>query len=392
MAISKHSAHHQNLIPGGGQVWHNAERNAWYIAYEVPTRPGVFMLYWIEDAERLRELLPPGQALHPGTADRTFNNAQEKQWGLLHMGHSRGLSREVGAHPFTRLIADFEKNARLQPWLRDPEVLAAVADAALEGREFTAADLQGTNYWRTKTEAERNWIALVHQDPTTAARRVQDAHTITRDALVQAGIANPPEELVTVMSANLTTGRWTEDYWKTQIKYLADPFARPRPDALDYQIQEILGRTGAVDTTQKGVDKVREAVNRYLGPAFAGGWKEENVQYWAGQVRNDPDAEQRLRDMLKSQFQALFPAYKDNPDADYETVAAPWRAFVSNVWGQDPDEADPLFLKLVAMNDSQAAGELLRKEGLSRGVGKVVTDATEALGQQFGFGVIPTGR
>jgi hypothetical protein len=57
------------------------------------------------------------------------------------------------------------------------------------------------------------------------------------------------------------------------------------------------------------------------------------------------------------------------------------------MWGQAPDEKDPLFMQVVKLNDLQAAQELLRKEGLSRGVGTVVTQGLAAIGSALGNGV-----
>lgn len=383
----------EGKVPGGGELWHNAETNQWFLAYQVP-HTGKWMLWGIEDHAQLTFILTDSVTanLHPGTADRTFNNAQSRMWGLTQGGFSRELNNK-SPHPFTELVANWDKLLRSRPYYADPEVLAMHVDALLEGRPVTIDDWASTNWWRTRNEKERAWIITQAQDPSTALKRMEDARLITRNALMEAGVRDPNERLVELMGLNLTSGKWTEEYYKQQIKYLADPFSRPGGAGLDWEIERILRETGTtVDTTQREVDKVTEAVQRYLGPAFAGGWKDANIQYWAGQIRNDPDAAQQLKTTLQQQFQSLFPAYKDNPNADYETVAAPWRSYVNQLWGQDPDETDPLFLRVVAMNDAQAAAEVLRKEGLNRGVGKVVSDATEALGGQFGFGVIPTGR
>ncbi len=392
--MGKWAGQMQEKFPGGGELWFNHERNMWFLAYRVPQN-GRWMLYWIDSDQQLKDIVGD-VPIHGGLADRQFNNAEAAQWGLLESGHARQLLN-TSAHPFTALTADWEKTVRARPWLADPEVLAIHVDAILEGRgEPTIDEWASTNWWRTHSEKERQWITLWHQDISTALKRLDDTRAITRNALIEAGVRDPDVTLVDLMASNLANGRWTEEYWKTQIKYVADPFSLPDPNAQDFQVRKLLDALRQIgqgpDTTQKGVDKVTEAVQRYLGPAFAGGWKDENIQYWAGQIRNDPDAEQRLKSMLQQQFQALFPVYKDNPNADYETVAAPWRSYVSQLWGQDPDETDPLFLKVVAMNDAQAAAETLRKEGLTRGIGKVVNEAAEALGSQFGFGVMPTGR
>lgn len=136
---------------------------------------------------------------------------------------------------------------------------------------------------------------------------------------------------------------------------------------------------GQFGRTREHEDTVEAEVNRWLGPAIAQGWDDEQIERWAGRLRNDPNAEIELTEHLQRQRLALFPEH-ENPELTYEDIASPWRGFVQQHWGQQADEMDPMFHQLVRNNDAAANLTLLRKKGLERGVGKVTQDLqSEAL-------------
>lgn len=144
-----------------------------------------------------------------------------------------------------------------------------------------------------------------------------------------------------------------------------------------------------VDENLGQVDRVKDLMRRWLGPFFSDGYDEQWIAEWAGKLRNDPDAETELVELLKERKQAVLPEYgKDQP---YEAIAGPWKSLFTRVWGQQADESDPIFHKILRMNDAAEATKLLRKEGLKRGVGTVVNSAIGGLIQATGGSVI-TGR
>lgn len=142
---------------------------------------------------------------------------------------------------------------------------------------------------------------------------------------------------------------------------------------------------GQFGRTREHEDTVERELNRWLGPAHAQGWTDDQVQEWAGRLRHDPDAGIKLTEQLQRQRLALFPEH-DNPELTYEDIASPWRGFVQQHWGQQADEMDPMFSKLIRNNDAATNLTLLREKGLERGVGQVVqeleSDALRAFGGQ----------
>lgn len=133
------------------------------------------------------------------------------------------------------------------------------------------------------------------------------------------------------------------------------------------------GSPAGLDVTRQGETTVREMATRWLGPTM-GDLSEQQVRQWAGRIRNDPDAEIEFREYLQGQRQAMFPGF-ENPNLTYEDIVQPIRQLVVQTWGQPPtDEA--MLVDLANMQDFQAAQAELRREGLQRGIGNVVNNAT----------------
>ena len=90
----------------------------------------------------------------------------------------------------------YETEVRVKPWLADPEILSLWLGAALEGRSISDAEFQGTEWWRTHTDTERQWLALNASDPATADRLIRDNQMQVADLFAQAGISNASQDLI----------------------------------------------------------------------------------------------------------------------------------------------------------------------------------------------------
>ena len=69
---------------------------------------------------------------------------------------------------FTSFAETLSQEATIQPWLLDPDSVALIAEAALEDREVTVAEWAGTNWYKTHTDTERDWLLFYHRDPISA--------------------------------------------------------------------------------------------------------------------------------------------------------------------------------------------------------------------------------
>lgn len=73
---------------------------------------------------------------------------------------------------------------------RDPEVVKILSDAMqpqnLWGPDEVQARIQQTNWWKTKTNAERDWLQTLSTDPADASRQMWNYDSITK----YVGLAN----------------------------------------------------------------------------------------------------------------------------------------------------------------------------------------------------------
>jgi len=361
-------------VPPGAEVWEVEGRHflVWYVPFTDPPVP----LAWFVSSSEERQAL----GIDTNKIDRKFKSwDQFYATGVLRHGDTRELVN-TRVHPWELLKQHYEQEVAIKPYLADPEILALWAAAMMEGREITEGELKTTNWWRTHSQAERDWLLLNASDPATAERLISDNRLRVADLLRSAGVANASEALINLIADNWTQGKWTEVYATQQIRLLADPYAEGELDP------ELRGMTEGLDRTREREDEVRQMIQRWLGPAYAANWSDQHIAEWAGRLRNDPDAKQELEDVLRKHRMALFPEY-DNPNLTYEDIAAPWRGVVQQIWGQTADETDPLFMRIVRTNDLATAEQILRTEGLRRGIGTVVNDVMTAATSAFGGGV-----
>lgn len=360
-----------NQVPPNLQVWE--VQGTTFLVRMVPDVDPPIPLVWRVTSADERE------ALGITRVDRRFSSWDDfYSTGPLDHGTTRELLNTT-EDPWEIIQSNYETEVRVKPWLADPEILSLWLGAALEGRSLTEAELQGTEWWRTHTSAERSWLALNAQDPAQAQRIVADNRARVTDLFSAAGVDNASEELINTVADQWTTGSWSEIYATNQIRMLADPNLEGDLDPVLTSFRD------GLDGTRQGEDDVRNMITRWLGPVQANTWSEDNISTWATRFREDPDARLELEEVLRRHRLALFPEY-DNANLTYEDIAQPWRGVWSQEWGGVADESDPLFARIVRLNDVTEAKRLLRKEGLQRNnptvSQRVLSDVGNTLGQQ----------
>lgn len=364
-----------NGVPGGAQLWRHG--NSWFLVYQVPNSSAK-LGYKITSGSDLQALWN-GQG--SPRADRTFSNRDQMlRAGMIYTNESHTQLNNTSEHPFQLLLQQFQREAQIRPWLRDPEVMALQSRAILEGREMTEAELKSTNWWRSRNEQERNWAVLQSSDPRSANYLLQNNRNAVRQMLSDAGLGNYGEDLVKLIADRMTVGTWSASAAERQIKRLADPHA---PGKLHPDLVKFL-RDPKLVRNQEHEARVRELALQWLGPR--NGMRETDIARWAGEIRNRPGAEDRLIEHLQKQRLALFPEYTD-PSLTYDDIAAPWRGFVQDIWGQTAQERDLIFHELIRNNDANKNRELLMEEGLRRGNENVNGMLLRSIGQAFGQSV-----
>lgn len=366
----------KNGVGGDPEVWKMGD--SYLLVYYVPGSDPPIPYYYTATQAEIEGMYGEGQ---PIVVDRIVTEAQLDGWGAVSWGEFDEIDPDV-EDPFEDWANAVTRQAEVRPWLREPDVLALIAEAMVEGRVPTQAEFEQTSWWKEHSEAEREWMLLVESDPETARQTLESNTILVAELFNAAGVEDVPDSVVAYIVKEYTEGRWTEEYARQQIKALSDPFAGIEIDAgLSTAIEGM-----EIDTTQDKVEEVRNLVAKWLGPAF-GTWSEEQINEWAGKLRNDPDAETALIELLRGQRLALFPEY-ENENLTYEDIAQPWRNYWASILGEQiGDESDATFLDIVRANDLSYARSQLRRKGLKEGNSKIKQEFLSELYAVSGGGV-----
>lgn len=367
-----------DLVGIGGQpeIWYNSDSGQYLVVYYIPDTEPPVPYYYTATEQEIKGAFGPQQDV---VVDRHVTDSDLQSFGAVTWGQFEEINPDI-EDPFADWANEVTAQAAVRPWLRDPEVLALIAEAMVEGRSVSDAELEQTTWWREHNDAERAWMLLYESDPQTAQQQLEANRLVVEDRLRDAGVDDPPEAVVDFITRQFTEGHWSDPYTIRQIEGLADPAADIE---IDPELADILANPDVtINTTQENEQKVRDLVLRWLGPTY-GNWSPDQVAKWAGKLRNDPDGETQLVDMLRSQRLTLFSAY-DNPALTYEDIAGPWKTVWMNEWGSEADETDPLFTDILAKNDLAYARSRLRKEGLKRNNATVVGQMLAGLNQVTG--------
>lgn len=379
-------------IPTGAEYW-NVDGN-YYIVYFIPGT-GV-PVYYDSSLEDLKNIFAD---IEFAEIESTIKTPTPSEWsGAIRFGDSLELADpniyDPSQSPWVSFVDTLAKEATVRPWLNDEEMVNLLAEATLEGRTVTDAEWQSTNWWRTHTQAEKDWLLLAQSSstdfsgslPADAQNKIDNDRLGIKNLMEQSGINNPSDELVNWVSEKFTTGTWSEAYTADQITVLSDPTLEAN---LDTDLDSFI-TSGAIDydTTRAGESQVKRLVKEILGPVFGGNLADSQIQKWANMVRNDPDAEIQIRETMMNMKKGIF-GETYNDELTYEEIAAPWRGFTTNTWGGTVDESSTLFQDVVKSNDVAKATTMLYNAGLKDGGSeKIKNEVLSNLVGQFGGGSV----
>lgn len=376
-----------NNIPNEGKLWD--VEGSLYIVYEVPGANGevyegnpIYMAYEVVGNDLVNAgLLTKGETAPQPNAivDKTFFNNTS-----VVAGNTQQLSSLID-NPFASFVETITEQSQVAPWITDPEMIALIAEAAIENREITDAEWQTTNWYQTHNESEREWLRTYYSDPSTATQLTTDSQIAVANSLQAAGVSNAPEALINWVAGKYVSGEWSQTYTTEQISLFADPYAEGKRDSSFTNYLSSTALTG-VDRTTEREKEVRELYSKWLGPTL-GKLTDQEAAEIAGRLRDDPDYQDQLVQSLKQSRLAAFSNYT-NPELTYEDIARPWRNLTTSVWGQTADETQGWWQEMVKSNDFAQAQNTLREKGLEQDVTQVTQDATQALQQALGQGTV----
>ena len=365
-------------LAGGAELWKNTDTGESYIVYMVPGTESdpIYMRWTVPSIEDVQSFFGPGQ---PIVYQQEIGNDDAMWTDSVDFGSSDDIAN-TAKNPFDSWASTLEAEAASQPWLLDDDYQQLLAMAIIENRPLTPGEIATTEWWQTHSDAERKWMNLKHGDPASAEQIIEDGRIQTLNVLRQAGFSDPDQKLVDYMSDKLTMGTWSQEEFNQQVLVLTDAYFEGEPLREDLRAFLTDNDINVGQTSDMELE-VQNTVKRWLGTNF-GTWDEEQIGYWAGRLRNEPDAAEALVETLKDQRYALFPEY--DREADYETIASPWRTVMRNMWGEVPNDSDQMLQQVIRMNDAGEAGKLLTQEGLKRGNDNVVASVQSALMDSFG--------
>lgn len=382
------------LIEAGGQL---------FLGYEVPGAYGqtyngnpIFMLYEVLNNDVYEAgILTQGASPQINVSLGSLEDLN--QYGII-VGGTDELTDDV-EHPFIRFTENFEAGKRVNPWLNDTEInpltgvtyqqeaIEFLAEQALEQwtPETTQVRYEGSDWYRKSTTAQKTWLTTLLTQPQQAEQDIQDKKIEVKIAMEANGIASPPDALVSWVADKAVTGMWTQVYTDQQIALLADPYKPGTRDTGMVNFIEGVG-VGTLDRLSVGEKTVRDLYRRYLGPSL-GNASNAEIAEKAGLLRSDPDAEEQLKSYLEQQRLAMFGNYT-NPTLTYNDIVQPYKNLVNQVWGQEVDETQDWFIKMVQDNDIEKAYKTLREKGIDQGVERVQNQALDDLQRSIGQGQI----
>lgn len=212
-------------------------------------------------------------------------------------------------------------------WLTDhPEVGPLLRRAFSEGMSWAAfqSALQGTNWWRSRSESTRKWDAIYATDPGEAARQVNDRRGDLARLASTLGVNLSRERAQMIAFQSLRFG-WGED--DLQRAVLAEAKYRRRQE----------GDLGAMATQVKSI-----------AAQYGIGAPDERAFKFAKQILGGQMTIDGIRQRYANQAKALFPAFRDVLDtgATVSDIAAPYvdqAARLLEVGPEQIDLTDPKF-------------------------------------------------
>ena len=377
----------------GGQIWNVGGQK--YVAFDIP-QTGLSMAYTATD-EQINNFFtvdkPQEQTIDLNSEkwNSTFQSGNIVEVDVDNMEASG-----VGGF-FEQIASNFDKVKEVRPWMEDDEMYSLWLESIVENREIADFEWEGTEWWQTHTQEERNWL-LLSQDkdlsklPADAEALLKNNRIKARETLRQNGVSNPDQvtfngETLTQWFGNkLTTGTWTELTWLNQAKALGDPLSGiQREDALTSWLE---GSEAQPTETQAGYATAQALTEEWLGPLY-GTFEQADIDKYAGIIRNAESPEvgaQQVRDSLKNIRKVLFSTDVYDENLTYEEIAQPWRNFSFQLLGERVDEKSTDWIEVLNANDQAKATQVLTTHGLNNGNKTIMDKVTDDVGSFLGTG------
>ena len=367
------------------QIWQD-ETGQKFLVFGIPGTD-MFVRYQASD-EQLGTFYTTGM---PGV--RSVDSDSNEWNNSLFLGDYTEIDANIKlglANPFDSLVANFQRIKNVQPWMEDEELYTLWLEGIIEDRDIEDYEWQGTNWWRTHTKEQRDWLLVsqgrgIGELPADAQALLDNNIIRAKTLLQQNGVTNADsifnpdgESLIEFFALQLSNGNWTELHTVNQAKAIGDPMAGITVDnQLKGWLEGVVGGV-APETTQAGFAKAQELALKWLGPTFAE-FESANISEFASMIRNAESpqiGEAQVQERLKAIRKALFSTDLYDENLTYEDIASPWRNYSFQFLGERIDEKKPEFINILRSNDQEEINKILLEYGLNNNI-ETVFDRVE---------------
>jgi len=374
---------------------------ATYVVFSVPDTD-LFIRYLAD--EEILDLYYSSGRVKP---DVVSKSADDEDWiNSSYFGELAEVDEDIllnDKDPFTGLADKFDVAKKYRPWLDDDELYNIWLEAFIEDRDILDEEWKTTEWWRTHTQEERDWLLLSQGKdlstlPADATAYLNNNIIKFRDMFKKAGVTNiedivntDGESFLDWFSFNFTSGVWTEVYALDQLKAIADPSTGIEQDESISTWMEGKAQGVDVSTTKQFEAQVENLANEWLGPLY-GVLTDEQKSDYAALIRNAESEEigaSNVINKLKGIRGTLFGDY--DPNLTYNEIATPWRNYSFQLLGQRMDETDSTFVDVIKANDQKTATTMLTEWGINNNAPTLLDKVSDEIGQALGAGQVVRG-
>jgi len=206
-------------------------------------------------------------------------------------------------------------------WLLDVDVQGKFLAAVLTGKPVSQDDLSDTQWYKTTTPEQRDYIAEFYSDPDLVAEKIMTNTSDINVSLFDAKFKGDTSGLAKDLAYGLTTKKYTAEEVEMYIGYLGDKFYLEVAGGEQILPVELRKYVGQFETTD-GIALTESIITQKLGRDAIEGYKNTGeFAQMVGMVRNGQS------DVVKNDLQKvhdnLYPAFAGS---SYST----WNPFYSN--------------------------------------------------------------
>jgi hypothetical protein len=215
-----------------------------------------------------------------------------------------------------------------------PELMSLFKEGMANGWDAGrfAAAVQGTDWYKDQSSAQREWDILRLSDPATAAARVAERTQLIQQTASSLGISLSKNGLGEIVSQSLSMGLNT---------------AQIQGDiASKWAYNKNVAQTGLAGQT---IDKLRTAANDYMVPL-----SDQTINAWTEKVLAGNATADDFTEYAKQQSASMFPVWSQQIKSGLtaQQLADPYRQTAAQLLGIDPNSVNFMDPKWRALIDT----------------------------------------